>query len=312
MTELGVGLTADSSLVTDSLEFVREEFLARQKTTAQSFLTACYVNGVELWQGQRQKVAQRIEEAGGIKKIKAGRGSYNHVKCNDGVVISLSSILKAEAVPLPLPEGTPTFDLLETTQDANLQLSFGGNIEVNAMGAFNTRYDLDTHDFIRPRDIEHILFGDYRPTQVGLTEMVVTRSSVNDNLAASGHRYQVMGRLWGAKLREEFAPDPYENPEAYAAWRAEKPLPRLDITFQATSQPVRSRYEQHEPEFRAHDGLQTFYGDSVMGVSFTLEAAQKMIRMGGLLNMLWRLDHGMDMPVPADSTFAPVPKALTA
>ena len=143
-----------------------------------------------------------------------------------------------------------------------------------------------------------------------MTEAVVTGREGHKKKMASGHRYQVMGRLWGAKLREEFAPDPYKNPEAYAAWRAEQPIPRLDITFTATTQPVRSDYVEWEPGLPFHDSQETYFSHTVMN-RFSLEGAKKMMRFDGLLNMLWKLEFGSDMPVPDKSSiFAPEQKAL--
>src|SRR3990167_1316451 len=116
MTEFDGGFTADMSIVTDGLEHIREEYLVRQKDKAETFLTACYVNGVELWEAHRHRVNEQIAEAGGINKIKTYSSSYgNYVECINGDTIGLSAILKATRQSLTLPEGVPTFDFLETT-----------------------------------------------------------------------------------------------------------------------------------------------------------------------------------------------------
>jgi hypothetical protein len=309
VTEFDHPATVSIEVVQDSLEHIRKEYLLRQGQGAELLLTHCYANGLELWDSHRARINTDIEEAGGIAKIKTrGAGSnMNLVKCVNGNTLSLASILKAPSLPLLLPDNSPTFDLLDTFQEASLQLSFGG-LAAN-IHAFSTRYDLDGNDLLFKNDIEEILDGSRSPTQIGVSEVVTTHSRLDANQVASGNRYEVVGRIWGAKLRKEYAPDPHKDPEAYAAWRAEKPLPRLDIAFHATTTPVRSRFAPYEPELPFHADVATYFSHVDM-TSITLEGVQKMMRFGGLLNTLWRAEFGNNMPVPTSNIFSPETKAL--
>lgn len=311
MTEIDSS-TVDASLVTDGLEHIRDEYLGNQRSKVEAFLTACYVSGVELWESHRLRINEQITEAGGVARIHTHLTDYtNHVECKNGDDVYLSSILKTPPVPLALPDGAPTFSLLNTVQNAYLRLSFGGNL-APSIHAFSTHHDLDGARLLFSKDIESILSGEYRPTQIGISETVITGREGHKKKVASGHRYQVIGRLWGAKLREEFAPDPYKDPEAYAAWRAEEPIPQLDISFSATQEPVRSDYVKWEPELPFHDKQSTYFSHSGGYSRFSLEGAQKVMRFGGLLNMLWKLEFGSDMPVPTDTVFMPEQRALPA
>lgn len=312
MSESSSHLTVGNDLAINSLEQMRDEFLRRQSRDAKEFITGAYINGVVLWDAHIEAVREDIEAAGGIKRILTyDRDHTNAIKCKDKSVRLLSDILMDSQIELAMPENTPSFDLLDTTQHAWAQLTYGSNFTPS----LGSRYEIDGTPFMTTSDIEDIIEGDYRPTEIGLTEAVTTFSATENTYTSAGHRYLFSGLLWGAKLREEFAPDPYKQPEAYAFWMATEPTPRLDVSFSATVRPSQAGYKDYPPEFSwKDDDMRAFYAPGT-GTHLTVEGAEKMLRGAALVDMYWQQQFGgASMPMPNAGAFSRSPKTkeLTA
>lgn len=314
MSEFQLKIEADPNLAHDSLSQARDEYVASLRGDVRHLLTALYIHGQFLFEAQRAQVITTAETFGGVKTIHEAGGftdtPVNGIECKDGKVIHASEILSMPAVELPLPAAAPTWNVLPTTQRGFAQMSFGGG-ELGVNGLMRA-YDIDTDEFRVPKKaIKHLLSGKYTPASITIKESVVTTPDSGRKATASVHSYELSGLEWGAKLREEFAPDPATDPAGYTAWLNSEPIPRLDITFAATRKPHTGKLNHAGiPENRNIPALYTYAGDGVAS-SLSVEGIERIFRFGGLMNMLWQREFGFDMPMPVmKSIAAPAAKAL--
>lgn len=297
MTDFTSRIEADPSLLAEGIEQAEERYVQSLKQSAKDLLGSCYMNGLVLYQAHLADINERIEEAGGIKRVDTALyGTMNYIKCKDKTNIYASEILIAPPVALALPEQPqPRIPGFMPTQEGFVQLSVGGQRDIR-LGAIETNYEINSMKTFERHTLTDMLEGKYAPQVVAIREGVVTRNAFDEHVAVSGMIYQVRGRVWGAKLREEFAPDPNENPEAYAAWAAQQPIPKLDIAFQASTKPVEGRYSDVDgPEFDRYSHLATYFSDVEM-VPIQMEGAEKMMRFNALLDALWQDKFGTALP----------------
>lgn len=298
MTELSDATRVDPELVANGIDQLEERYISSQERNAEKFLANAYMNGLALYQAHLIDTQQKIADAGGIKRVyTAERDGINGIECRDKTRIWASDILILPSVPLELPDSLPTSRIMpeRPTYETYVELSAGGIGEL-AIGAVESPYDINDRPLFDSSTITDLLDGKPAPTTVAIKEVVAATSGIDNSIAVSGLIYVVSGQVWKAKLREEFSPDPYENPGAYNAWAAQEPIPRLDIGFSATPAPHRGRYYSVSgATFDHYTPLKPYYDHAGM-LRMSIEGAKKMLRFGALLDVLWQNRFGVNMP----------------
>jgi len=308
MAELSAQLFVDNTLVKDGLAEARDSFIESRVDSVETFLEATYLNGLELWRAHRTRVVADIDSHGGLGRVPRGNflSEINSIACEDGTFIPIGDLFHAPLVPLELDPMRPTFNTVRTEQQGFARLSFGGVLGIRATeGAYNM-----TNKSLFSTDVKPVLDGEIEPTQIAVTEGVITRSCYDDEITLSGLMYTTIVRPWGAKLRENFAPDPVKQPQQYAAWVASKPIPRLDLNFGASVEPIR-RTRRHAMDIYDHPDFGDDFSIPAHFQHMSMRkldevGMNKMLRYEELLKMLWKNEFGTDMPTPTSQAVQPV------
>jgi hypothetical protein len=303
MAEPDARLFVNNDLVRDGLAEARDSFIESRVDSVEAFLEASYLNGLELWRAHRTRVVADIDSHGGFGRVPRGAflSEINSIVCSDGACIPIGDLFHAPLMPLVLDPMRPTFNTVRTEQQGFARLSFGGVLGIRATeGAYNM-----TNKSLFSTDVKPVLEGEIEPTQIAITEGVITRSCYDHEITLSGLMYTTIARPWGAKLRENFAPDPRKQPQQYAAWVASKPIPRLDLNFGASVEPIRRtrRYEMDydRPDFGDDYNIPAhFQHTSIRRLDEV--GMNKMLRYEELLKMLWKNEFGTDMPTSTGLT----------
>lgn len=288
------------TMAQDGLEWALEETVAEKRTDVEEVLKGLYIHGMIMFGRHVELLQERVEEAGGVRKISQSDASgygINRVHLNDDTFLGVSELLIPEPATTQLPDVSVLGDKVEQKQV--LQISFGGNnIGVDGVSASK---DPDSA-YLRPGALKHILKGKYIPTSVCIMEGVVTQrtSSRHDDhqeAIVSGTVAQLVGRMWGAKLRPEFAPDPIKDPEGYADWANSDPVPQLSVAFGA-SDLLRDRHWRYAREisFGIAPKLESVVSDSHYSRLDT-DGAKKLLRFEQLLARYYQHFMGEAMPV---------------
>lgn len=280
-------------LLSDSQEWTESQFLAEAKTRAEEALEKLYLHGVTIYETHRQKLLERIEREGGIAHYTSAgsllRGNLNGLICESGEFIGARDFLCMEPIEWEVDdEDSAGFADQQLYQ---VRLSFGGNgIGVEGYDAT----EVNDLTFAFGDDVfREIIEGTYRPCTVCVTEAVV--SEYGSRKSASGVQFQVAGRVWGAKLRPEYAPDPHKEPEAYAAWVRQKPIPQLDIGFAASPGPLRKDYYYGPVNFGSVYRMKQYVSQTEY-IPLEVEGAKKMLRFEQLFKVIWENEFGSTLP----------------
>ncbi len=234
-------------LLEESNQWAHEEAMRGMRDSLYDFMLGTYYKGFAIYQEHRRTTLERIEDAGGVKKIKyqadpisqdiLGEHRQNRLVLKDGSVIPLRELVAIEPIesPLETPKGLPE----KATRVHQVQLGFGGKaIGMNAEAIFEK--DID-HKFVEPGKPFERFLGDptYFPEDMGITERIVTDKHPDPDdegfrwpLAHQVSRsYSLDGRIWRPSLDKDI-PDYRSDPLGYRAW-ALRGDAKLELAFQA-------------------------------------------------------------------------------
>lgn len=289
-------------MLQDGLDWALEESVAEKEEHAEQVLKDFYIHGMMLFGRHVELLQERIEESGGIKQISErdalGRGK-NHIHLCDGSYLTGSELFVPEPIVTELPDSLIAGDVVG--QKHILQVSFGGNgIGIDGVTAPDSESIA-----LADGTLKKVLKGKYIPSSVCVMEGITTTRhapSIDREVSVvSGTVAQLVGRMWGSKLRPEFAPDPIREPDAYARWVHEEPMPQLAVAFGA-SDLLRHKHWPYDREisFGIHPALESIISLNDE-VTLDVAKAQKLIRFENLLSRYYHHFMGEAMPVRAES-----------
>jgi hypothetical protein len=313
MNDTDAGLTeVPIELVELGIDWANQCRLTEQKPVIRDRLRAGFLNSLQLFEFNRLNLVQEIGNNGGFERLSntdtyLGETTYNSFKCQNGKNVQLSRFMILPPVEIEVKNADETRGFAK--QHYTKQLSFGGGFGFTAVDA----HEADYSSLVGTRGMYEVFHGKYIPNCVAVTEAVVTNY---DSLrpadvaidyhqqVAHGQLYQIEARTWEAKLRPEFAPDPFKDPEGYDAWMHEQPIIQLEVAFKATSTPASGK--QRLPsgtDFGTHPNMQTYlHPDSY--VELTVAAVERMDRFMTVLGQFWHQAFGRIMPQPGYPTSA--------
>lgn len=218
-------------LIAEGEKWARERFIAEKGAEIRESLKSHFGAAHDIFYAHRAQKRQQIEAEGGINRIERirfeGGDSSNAVICDSGERVCADALLMTDPIPLPFETTSPVPE--GTKQSYSIAMGFGG--EGLGIGVADTHDGYKTtYDKVLDYDaLENLLAEDFAPNQIAIFEMMTVK--YGEQYHAIPLTYSIVTRQWEARLREEFAPDPFLYPGAYRAW-AESGVLKTDISFQ--------------------------------------------------------------------------------
>jgi hypothetical protein len=272
-------------LIAEGERWARERFLADRGEEIFEGMRCHFESGMDLFQCHRARLAAVVEEEGGVQRVEhhVFDGS-NFVECRSGKRIWAHELLNMEPIELPAPDLAAVPD--GTRQTYAVRISFGGEGLGVMVEDAQDRYRVNS-GFLQADDpLERFFAPDFQPTAFAVTETVST--GLDGDHQELTLFYALTTRYWLAKLREEFAPNPFQDPEGYRRWAESAPIEMTDMRFWATdvtrdeaSGKLALEHRRYMSEYKRVEG-----GD---------RAALKFLRFEELLKLVY--EH----VVPADA-----------
>jgi hypothetical protein len=217
--------------------WAQRESLPYATDTTKQDIKNLYVDGTLLWQAQRRRVTDLIEQGDGIKKI--NRASFcdglNYVELENGQLVYVSEFLKAPILSVNAWSGTTPTVNAPFIQSHELQVAFGGS----RLGGSISRPDWSINEQLcNVTKLEATLRDDsFLPEEMGVIESVTTTLALlesDDKETSRNHASSVHYSLFGRReeANKQPMPNPYPHRVAYREWAFGTDA-QIDLIFKA-------------------------------------------------------------------------------
>ena len=281
-------------LIDKGMDWASARYIESNREAIKVFLKKAFGGGLDIFQTHRINMVRRIADAGGVESFSyvsllgEMTGGVNAIRCRNGNTIYSSELLSTPVLDriLPLPDDTPP----GIKQHYKIDVLYGGDgIGTKSEEAEETNNKL----LMAPKFLERFFNPNFFVNEIGVRESVVTTiedESWGQQRKVELEHYSVFASTWEAKLREEFV-SPFENPQAYQAWRDIPPVTVVDMIFTATS-PAGEMF--------------SYVGRPAGSIKKGLEAWVKLRRFYDLLCFCHREIVGAELPEKSENLSHPV------
>lgn len=277
-----------TDLIVEGQEWAYARFVETNHDAIETLLKSAFGGLLDIFEEQRKRTAQRIKANDGVKKfhyknVYTPGEVLNYIECSNGEHVYPSEFLITPVYQMDLPNA----DLPPGASQAyRIDVLCGGG----QFGNSEQVRDIDNQT-IADGAMERFFDPDYFPSDIGIMEYVTTTREQGEGWADhknySLNHYSVTARIWTAKLREEFAPDPFEGPVAYASWRDDPGVQVVDMLFSAT-------FFLEGRDGKPYKGMKRYVGSH--GINDGNETWIKLRRFYDLLRFSHKQIVGSDLP----------------
>lgn len=288
MKENGETPNVPEGLAEQGVVWARDRFIEKKGKEIEPYLKSSFVACLAIFQTHRKHLAELIEQEGGITKITLRdylNNALNAIICESGKVIFSADILHTLVLSrsLTLPQEVHP----GIKQRYEINIAYGGtNIGINPED-----WEIADRTVLEARNPLRTFFNpDFFPQDISLEERVITWFEKDSKkILATRDSFSLSASIWNAKLREEFAPNPYFDPQAYRVWKDESPVRAVNMIFTA-SKPGPSTDGVYDKEMFTYINRHGCINDPY-------EAMKKLKRFHELLQYSYQKVVGSELPL---------------
>lgn len=182
-----------AELILEGQDWALTQQLSEKHINMQEYLQKLFAVALQIFQVHRKKIAERIEEEGGVDGIinEFADNAYaiRAVRCKSGAVITADEIFSIDVLSQELP---PIENVEKARQEYRVRVSFGSSdlgLGIENVGTTygNVRFNRNI--------LQRFMDPNFFPDEVGVSESVITRYG-NWPPVTSPRHYSLQAQMW--------------------------------------------------------------------------------------------------------------------